>query len=105
MLATHIPLTTRYKVWVGHADIPSMRRHRSGSSSIVTTQIAPAISSAPKISSLVRRGFAVRAETPRPVAVSFTGPRTVGLVEEDVPVLLPGTVRVRTIYSGISAGT
>jgi 2-desacetyl-2-hydroxyethyl bacteriochlorophyllide A dehydrogenase len=41
----------------------------------------------------------------RPVAVSFTGPRTVGLVEEAVPPLLPGTVRVRTLYSGISAGT
>jgi 2-desacetyl-2-hydroxyethyl bacteriochlorophyllide A dehydrogenase len=41
----------------------------------------------------------------RPVAVSFTGPRSVGLVEEDAPVLLPGTVRVRTLYSGISAGT
>jgi 2-desacetyl-2-hydroxyethyl bacteriochlorophyllide A dehydrogenase len=41
----------------------------------------------------------------RPVAVSFTGPRTVGLVEEEVAPLLPGTVRVRTLYSGISAGT
>lgn len=42
---------------------------------------------------------------PRPVAVSFSGPRSVGLVEEEVPALLPGTVRVRTLYSGISAGT
>jgi len=41
----------------------------------------------------------------RPVAVSFTGPRSVGLVEEDTAPLLPGTVRVRTLYSGISAGT
>jgi 2-desacetyl-2-hydroxyethyl bacteriochlorophyllide A dehydrogenase len=40
-----------------------------------------------------------------PVAVSFTGPRTVGLVEEEVAPLLPGTARVRTLYSGISAGT
>jgi 2-desacetyl-2-hydroxyethyl bacteriochlorophyllide A dehydrogenase len=41
----------------------------------------------------------------RPVVVSFTGPRSVGLVEEAPAPLLPGTVRVRTLYSGISAGT
>src|SRR5688500_2766741 len=105
MLPTHIPRLARYKVVTRHADMACMRRHRNGSSSIVTTQVAPAISTAPKTSPLVRRGVAVRAATPRPVAVSFTGPRTVGLVEEDVPVLLPGTVRVRTLYSGISAGT
>src|SRR4051794_41778615 len=53
----------------------------------------------------LRRGPAVPAPARRPVAVSFPGPRSVGLVEEDVPVLLPGAVRVRTLYSGISAGT
>ncbi|WP_448626466.1 zinc-dependent alcohol dehydrogenase [Geodermatophilus sp. URMC 64] len=42
---------------------------------------------------------------PPPVAVSFTGPRSVALVAEAVPVLAPGTVRVRTLYSGISSGT
>jgi 2-desacetyl-2-hydroxyethyl bacteriochlorophyllide A dehydrogenase len=83
----------------------SMRRNPIGSSSIVSTSIAPAIRTAPTTSPLVHRGRTVRAATPRPVAVSFTGPRTVGLVEEDVPDLLPGTVRVRTLYSGISAGT
>ncbi|MGY1618925.1 zinc-binding alcohol dehydrogenase [Geodermatophilus sp. SYSU D00691] len=41
----------------------------------------------------------------RPLVVSFTGPRSVALVEEDAAVLRPGTVRVRTLYSGISAGT
>jgi 2-desacetyl-2-hydroxyethyl bacteriochlorophyllide A dehydrogenase len=41
----------------------------------------------------------------RPVAVSFTGPRSIGLVEEEARPLLPGAVRVRTLYSGISAGT
>jgi 2-desacetyl-2-hydroxyethyl bacteriochlorophyllide A dehydrogenase len=82
-----------------------MRRNRYGSSTIVTTPIAPAISPVPTTPPLVRRDPAVRAVHRRPVAVSFTGPRTVGLVEEDVPSLLPGTVRVRTLYSGISAGT
>src|SRR4051794_35228313 len=53
----------------------------------------------------LRRGPAVPAPARRPVAVSFPGPRSVGLVEEDVPVLLPGSVRVRTLYSGISSGT
>src|SRR3954452_9869534 len=41
----------------------------------------------------------------RPVAVRFTGPRSIGLVEEEARPLLPGAVRVRTLYSGISAGT
>jgi 2-desacetyl-2-hydroxyethyl bacteriochlorophyllide A dehydrogenase len=41
----------------------------------------------------------------RPVVVSFTAPRSVRLVEEVRAPLLPGTVRVRTLYSGISAGT
>src|SRR5215217_6311920 len=37
--------------------------------------------------------------------VTFTGPREVGLTDhEDVP-LGAGDVRVRTLYSGISAGT
>jgi 2-desacetyl-2-hydroxyethyl bacteriochlorophyllide A dehydrogenase len=53
----------------------------------------------------VRRPPAVRAAARRPVAVSFTGPRSVALVEEDVPALRPGTVRVRTLFSGISSGT
>jgi 2-desacetyl-2-hydroxyethyl bacteriochlorophyllide A dehydrogenase len=63
----------------------------------VTTTVEPVLA-----------GTGQRREFPaarRPVAVSFTGPRTVGLVEEAVPPLLPGTVRVRTLYSGISAGT
>jgi 2-desacetyl-2-hydroxyethyl bacteriochlorophyllide A dehydrogenase len=83
----------------------SMRRDRTGRSSLVITPIAPAISTAPTTSLLLRPGRAERATRGRPVAVSFTGPGAVGLVEEDVPVLRPGTVRVRTLYSGISSGT
>ena len=37
--------------------------------------------------------------------VSFTAPRTVEVVHEDPPVLGAGDVRIRTLYSGISAGT
>jgi 2-desacetyl-2-hydroxyethyl bacteriochlorophyllide A dehydrogenase len=40
-----------------------------------------------------------------PEVVSFTGPREVALVECGAPPLVPGSVRVRTWYSGISAGT
>jgi 2-desacetyl-2-hydroxyethyl bacteriochlorophyllide A dehydrogenase len=40
-----------------------------------------------------------------PQAVSFVAPRTVSVVETEAQPLLPGTVRVRTWYSGISAGT
>jgi 2-desacetyl-2-hydroxyethyl bacteriochlorophyllide A dehydrogenase len=57
------------------------------------------------VPSPARGTLPARAPGRRPVAVSFTGPRTVGLVEEEVAPLLPGTVRVRTLYSGISAGT
>ena len=35
----------------------------------------------------------------------FAGPRDVEIVDVPSPVLLPGQVRVRTLYSGISAGT
>ncbi len=41
----------------------------------------------------------------RPVAVSFTGPRAVALVREEPLPLRPAAARVRTLYSGISAGT
>lgn len=37
--------------------------------------------------------------------VEFTGPNEVRLVEEEAQPLRPGTIRVRTWYSGISAGT
>ena len=37
--------------------------------------------------------------------VTFSGPRTVELVEREEPPLGPHEVRVRTLYSGISAGT
>lgn len=38
-------------------------------------------------------------------AVSIEAPRTVALVVEDEPALEPGQIRLRTLYSGISAGT
>lgn len=41
----------------------------------------------------------------RRIAVAFTGPRTVGLIEEEDRPLREQEVRVRTLYSGISAGT
>jgi 2-desacetyl-2-hydroxyethyl bacteriochlorophyllide A dehydrogenase len=37
--------------------------------------------------------------------LSITAPRTMVIVEEPAPALKPGQVRVRTLYSGISAGT
>ena len=40
-----------------------------------------------------------------PHVVQFTAPRDVSLVEVAPPPLVPGSVRVRTWYSGISAGT
>ncbi|QIG44883.1 zinc-binding alcohol dehydrogenase [Nocardioides anomalus] len=40
-----------------------------------------------------------------PSVVSFTGPGEVGLVPAEPAPLVPGSVRVRTWYSGISAGT
>jgi 2-desacetyl-2-hydroxyethyl bacteriochlorophyllide A dehydrogenase len=40
-----------------------------------------------------------------PEVVAFTAPREVALVPFDAQPLLPGSVRVRTWYSGISAGT
>ncbi|MEJ7629227.1 MAG: zinc-binding alcohol dehydrogenase [Nocardioidaceae bacterium] len=40
-----------------------------------------------------------------PQVVSFAAPREVGLVESEAEPLAPGSVRVRTWYSGISAGT
>lgn len=40
-----------------------------------------------------------------PQTVTFTAPREVGLVDVETQPLLPGTVRVRTWYSGVSAGT
>ena len=39
------------------------------------------------------------------VAVAFTGPGTVALIEEEDRPPAEGEVRVRTLYSGISAGT
>lgn len=42
---------------------------------------------------------------PVPVVVRFTAPRTVDLVGYEREPLLPGHVRVRTHFSGISAGT
>ena len=38
-------------------------------------------------------------------AVAFTGPRSAALVEEEDSSPREGEVRVRTLYSGISAGT
>jgi 2-desacetyl-2-hydroxyethyl bacteriochlorophyllide A dehydrogenase len=40
-----------------------------------------------------------------PQVVQFSGPRKVELVEFEAQPLAPGSVRVRTLYSGISAGT
>jgi 2-desacetyl-2-hydroxyethyl bacteriochlorophyllide A dehydrogenase len=40
-----------------------------------------------------------------PEVVSFAAPYDVGLVPYDAPPLVPGSVRVRTWYSGVSAGT
>ena len=40
-----------------------------------------------------------------PQTVAFTAPREVGLADVEVQPLEPGTVRVRTWYSGVSAGT
>jgi len=42
---------------------------------------------------------------PPPVVVRFTAPRTVDVHEYEPEPLAPGHVRVRTLYSGISAGT
>jgi threonine dehydrogenase-like Zn-dependent dehydrogenase len=39
------------------------------------------------------------------VVVRFTGPRSADVAPLDEPALEPGQVRVRTIYSGVSAGT
>lgn len=40
-----------------------------------------------------------------PVAIACTGPREIGLVYEEEPALGDEDIRVRTLYSGISAGT
>jgi len=40
-----------------------------------------------------------------PQTVAFTAPREVGLVDVEIQPLEPGAVRVRTWYSGVSAGT
>jgi 2-desacetyl-2-hydroxyethyl bacteriochlorophyllide A dehydrogenase len=40
-----------------------------------------------------------------PEVVSFAAPYDVALVDYDAPPLVPGSVRVRTWYSGVSAGT
>jgi threonine dehydrogenase-like Zn-dependent dehydrogenase len=37
--------------------------------------------------------------------VTFEGPREVGIREYEEPALMPHEVRLRTLYSGISAGT
>lgn len=41
----------------------------------------------------------------KPIAVAFTGPHTVGFAQEAHPPLPPDAVRIRTLFSGISAGT
>jgi 2-desacetyl-2-hydroxyethyl bacteriochlorophyllide A dehydrogenase len=41
----------------------------------------------------------------RRVAIAFTGPRSVGFVEEEDRPLAAGEVRIKTLYSGISTGT
>jgi 2-desacetyl-2-hydroxyethyl bacteriochlorophyllide A dehydrogenase len=41
----------------------------------------------------------------RRIAIAFTGPRTVGFVEEEDRPLEAGEVRLRTLFSGISTGT
>ncbi len=41
----------------------------------------------------------------KPVAVAFTGPRTVGFVQEEERPLEGDAVRIRTLFSGISTGT
>ncbi len=80
----------------------------------MTTSVEPAMSPATVLPPLTatraepsrgRGALRPRTISRRPMAVSFTGPRSVALVEEEVAPLLPGTVRVRTLYSGISAGT
>ena len=40
-----------------------------------------------------------------PEVVAFAAPYDVALVPCDAPPLVPGSVRVRTWYSGVSAGT
>lgn len=87
-----------------------IRPNPVGSPPIVTVSIAPPptplptpTTSPPPAAAPQRHGIPVPAA--RPLAVSFTGPRSVRLVEEDVPDLRPGAVRVRTLFSGISAGT
>lgn len=79
---------------------PQQRRWTEGTPS-VTTLISP-VAPRPTTPPTAR---ATGAPPPAPVAVSFTGPRSVTLVEEARSPLLPGTVRVATLYSGISAGT
>jgi threonine dehydrogenase-like Zn-dependent dehydrogenase len=46
-----------------------------------------------------------RRKTMRHVAVAFSGPRTIGFMEEEARPLQDNEVRLRTLYSGISAGT
>lgn len=41
----------------------------------------------------------------KPVAITFSGLRTVGFLEERVRALRPNEVRIRTLFSGISTGT
>src|SRR3954452_18047605 len=84
----------------------TLMSHGARGRPIVATPMATAMRSAPTTSAPpLRPPPTVLAPVRRPVAVSFTGPRSVALVEEDLPALLPGTVRVRTLYSGISSGT
>src|SRR3954451_14558449 len=84
----------------------TLMSHGARGRPIVATPMATAMRSAPTTAApLLRPPPTVLAPAQRAVAVSFTGPRSVALVEEDVPALLPGTVRVRTLYSGISSGT
>ena len=41
----------------------------------------------------------------RRIAIAFTGPRTIGFIEEEDRALEEGEVRLRTLFSGISTGT
>src|SRR3712207_6588718 len=100
-------MNARCKVVDGNADVICMRRtgwQHGRRPSNVTTTVGPGIGTDSPVPATATR-LAPRPRAGRPVAVSFPGPRSVALVEEEVAPLRPGTVRVRTLYSGISAGT
>ncbi len=93
------------KVVAEPADISAMRRSSRRSGPLVPRPRTTVEEERPSLSyDRGPRATALWSPEP-PVVVSFTGPRGVRLVDEDRGPLLPGTVRVRTLYSGISAGT